>query len=116
MNAFNKNRLTPRQQEVYNKLVELVDRNGYPPTCMELATAMGLASANAAAGHLAAFKRKGLIKISRGAARGISIIGRDSPAAQRDEALTVISDLLSDADGADERARQLLSRVRDGIA
>ncbi|WBM69153.1 LexA family transcriptional regulator [Buttiauxella sp. WJP83] len=104
--------LTSRQQEVLGVLVDYQSRNGYPPTCQEIADLMNLSSPNAAAEHLKALERKGAISITKYKARGIQIIGLDSPAQQRDEALEVIRDLLACNVGCAERALFLLSRYQ----
>jgi SOS-response transcriptional repressor LexA len=106
------NQLTPRQHEVLAILTAFQDQNGYPPTCQEIADQMSLSSPNAAAEHLKALERKGAISITKYKARGIQIIGMDTPAKQRDEALDVIRDLLACNVGCAERALSLLSRYQ----
>lgn len=105
-----KNKLTSRQQEVLALLTAFQDQNGYPPTCQEIAGQMGLKSPNAAAEHLKALKRKGAISITKYKARGIQIIGTDTPAQQRDEALQIVRELLACSVGSAERAIALLGK------
>src|SRR5205085_8050889 len=45
--------LTARQQEIWNYLVEYVDRHGYPPTVREIGEQVGLASPSTVHAHLA---------------------------------------------------------------
>ncbi|MBA1485945.1 SOS-response repressor and protease LexA [Klebsiella pneumoniae] len=66
-------KLTLRQQEVLNLLIEYQRKHGFPPTTYELTGMLGCRSPNAAATHLKALERKGAIKITRGVSRGISI-------------------------------------------
>jgi repressor LexA len=54
--------LTGRQQEIWNFLVDYVDRHGYPPTVREIGEAVGLASPSTVHAHLANLERAGLIK------------------------------------------------------
>ena len=54
--------LTGRQQEIWDFLVEYVDRHGYPPTVREIGDAVGLASPSTVHAHLANLERAGLIK------------------------------------------------------
>ncbi|WP_455424929.1 LexA family transcriptional regulator [Dryocola sp. LX212] len=105
-----KNKLSPRQQEVLALINDFHNRNGFPPTNSEVAELMGFSSANAATVHLQALKRKGFITISKGKARGIQIVGSQTPSQQRDEALAVLRDLFACNVGSAERAAELLSR------
>lgn len=66
-------KLTIRQQEVLNLLIDYQRKHGFPPTTYELTGMLGCRSPNAAATHLKALERKGAIKITRGVSRGISI-------------------------------------------
>ena len=52
--------LTARQQEIWNYLVEYVDRHGYPPTVREIGEQVGLASPSTVHAHLANLERAGL--------------------------------------------------------
>src|ERR671930_127809 len=54
--------LTGRQREIWDFLVEYVDRHGYPPTVREIGEAVGLASPSTVHAHLANLERAGLIK------------------------------------------------------
>ena len=51
--------LTARQQEIWNYLVEYVDRHGYPPTVREIGEQVGLASPSTVHAHLANLERAG---------------------------------------------------------
>lgn len=66
-------KLTLRQQEVLNLLIDYQRKHGFPPTTYELTGMLGCRSPNAAASHLKALERKGAITITRGVSRGISI-------------------------------------------
>ncbi|TYX08479.1 SOS-response repressor and protease LexA [Klebsiella pneumoniae] len=66
-------KLTLRQQEVLNLLIDYQRKHGFPPTTYELTGMLGCRSPNAAATHLKALERKGAITITRGVSRGISI-------------------------------------------
>ena len=54
--------LTDRQQQIWNYLVEYVDRHGYPPSVREIGEEVGLASPSTVHAHLANLERAGLIK------------------------------------------------------
>ena len=54
--------LTPRQQEIWEFLVQYVDGHGYPPTVREIGEAVGLASPSTVHAHLANLERAGLLK------------------------------------------------------
>ncbi len=102
--------ITKRQEEVLQVLVQFQNNNGYPPTSKEVAHLMGMSSPNAAAEHLKALEKKGVISITKHKARGIQIVGAPTPAQQRDEALSVLRDLLSCNAGSAERAAALINR------
>src|SRR3989442_14022128 len=54
--------LTGRQQEIWDFLVDYVDRHGYPPTVREIGEAVGLASPPTGHAPLANLERAGLLK------------------------------------------------------
>jgi repressor LexA len=54
--------LTGRQQEIWQFLVDYVDRLGYPPTVREIGEAVGLASPSTVHAHLANLERAGLLR------------------------------------------------------
>ena len=54
--------LTARQQEIWQFLVDYVDRHGYPPTVREIGEAVGLASPSTVHAHLANLERAGLLR------------------------------------------------------
>jgi repressor LexA len=76
--------LTGRQQEIWDFLVDYVDRHGYPPTVREIGEAVGLASPSTVHAHLANLERGGLLKRDPTKPRAIELVGRErreSPAA-----------------------------------
>ena len=68
--------LTARQQEIWNFLVEYVDRHGYPPTVREIGERVGLASPSTVHAHLANLERAGLIKRDPTKPRALELTGR----------------------------------------
>ena len=86
--------LTARQQEIWQFLVDYVDRHGYPPTVREIGEAVGLASPSTVHAHLANLERAGLLRRDPTKPRALDLIGhrresrgldenRDEPAASR---------------------------------
>lgn len=71
--------LTARQQEIWNFLVEYVDRHGYPPTVREIGEQVGLASPSTVHAHLANLERAGLLKRDPTKPRALELIGREKP-------------------------------------
>jgi repressor LexA len=69
--------LTARQQEIWNYLVEYVDRHGYPPTVREIGERVGLASPSTVHAHLANLERAGLLKRDPTKPRALELIGRE---------------------------------------
>ncbi|HZT90411.1 MAG TPA: transcriptional repressor LexA [Gaiellaceae bacterium] len=69
--------LTPRQQEIWNYLVEYVDRHGYPPTVREIGERIGLASPSTVHAHLANLERAGLLRRDPTKPRALELLGRE---------------------------------------
>ena len=83
--------LTARQQEIWNYLVEYVDKHGYPPTVREIGEHVGLASPSTVHGHLANLERAGLLRRDPTKPRALELIGRERRAPKRGEPETVTS-------------------------
>jgi repressor LexA len=73
--------LTGRQQEIWDFLVDYVDRHGYPPTVREIGEAVGLASPSTVHAHLANLERAGLLKRDPTKPRALELVGREPVAA-----------------------------------
>lgn len=67
-------KLTPRQQEILDFIKNTLEVLGAPPTRVEIASAFGFASPNAAEDHLKALAKKGAITLEPGSARGIRLV------------------------------------------
>ena len=78
--------LTGRQQEIWDFLVDYVDRHGYPPTVREIGDAVGLASPSTVHAHLANLERAGLLKRDPTKPRALELSGRPREAPRREEA------------------------------
>jgi len=68
--------LTGRQQEIWEFLVDYVDRHGYPPTVREIGEAVGLASPSTVHAHLANLERAGLLRRDPTKPRALELTGR----------------------------------------
>lgn len=66
-------KLTARQQQILHLIERRLERDGAPPTRVEIAEFFGFKSPNAAEEHLRALARKGVIELRSGAARGIRL-------------------------------------------
>ena len=80
--------LTQRQQEIWQFLVEYVERHGYPPTVREIGEAVGLASPSTVHAHLANLERAGLLRRDPTKPRALELVGH-----RRDSAPTRESDI-----------------------
>ena len=69
--------LTTRQQEIWDFLVEYVDRHGYPPTVREIGEGVGLASPSTVHAHLANLERAGLLRRDPTKPRALELTGRE---------------------------------------
>ena len=98
MKQLKNNNLTDRQQLVLEELLACQREKGFSPTAAELAQRLGFRSPNAAAAHLRALHKKGVISITPGVSRGIAITSMSNEA-------KAISLLRSLVDG-DEYARE----------
>jgi repressor LexA len=67
--------LTDRQQEIWDFLVQYVDRHGYPPTVREIGEAVGLASPSTVHAHLANLERAGLLRRDPTKPRALELLG-----------------------------------------
>jgi repressor LexA len=68
--------LTDRQQQIWNYLVDYVDRHGYPPTVREIGAEVGLASPSTVHAHLANLERAGLLRRDPTKPRALELLGR----------------------------------------
>ena len=75
--------LTPRQQQIWDFVVEYVDTHGYPPTVREIGDAVGLASPSTVHAHLANLERAGLLRRDPTKPRALELVGRERPASAR---------------------------------
>lgn len=69
-------KLTPKQTEILNYLIEYAEDFGMPPTIEEIRQAMDVSSANGIRDHLRALERKGAIELVPGISRGIRFTGK----------------------------------------
>ena len=67
--------LTGRQQEIWDFLVDYVDRHGYPPTVREIGERVGLASPSTVHAHLANLERAGYLKRDPTKPRALELTG-----------------------------------------
>ncbi len=87
--------LTGRQQEIWDFLVDYVDRHGYPPTVREIGQAVGLASPSTVHAHLANLERAGLLKRDPTKPRALELTGREqrAPAVEESRALPLVGEI-----------------------
>ena len=85
--------LTGRQQEIWDFLVDYVDRHGYPPTVREIGEAVGLASPSTVHAHLANLERAGLLKRDPTKPRALELVGREPAAAQASDKLPLLGQI-----------------------
>src|SRR5919199_2573100 len=73
--------LTGRQQEIWDFVVEYVNRHGYPPTVREIGAEVGLASPSTVHAHLANLERVGLLRRDPTKPRALELLGlrREEP-------------------------------------
>jgi len=67
-------KLTKRQQLIYDFIINEVETKGYPPSVREIAEAVGLASSSTVHGHLERIENKGYIRRDPTKPRAIEIV------------------------------------------
>lgn len=71
-------KLTLRQQQVYQFIIDHLDQYGYPPTLQEIAAHLEIRGNLGVLRHLGALEKKGYIRRTAGNSRGIVVLGRSS--------------------------------------
>lgn len=66
-------KLTPKQQQIYDYILEFTDAHGYPPSVREIAEAVELKSPSTVHFHLKGLREAGLISQAEGKTRAITI-------------------------------------------
>ena len=68
--------LTGRLQEIWEFLVDYVERHGYPPAVREIGDAVGLASPSTVHAHLANLERAGMLRRDPTKPRALELVGQ----------------------------------------
>ncbi|SRR5699024_5459903 len=79
-------KLSKRQEMIYDFIKSEVDEKGYPPSVREIAKAVGLASSSTVHGHLERIEGKGFIRRDPTKPRAIEIIDLESNDINKDQA------------------------------
>lgn len=79
-------KLSKRQQMIFDFIKSEVDVKGYPPSVREIAKAVGLASSSTVHGHLKRIEKKGYIRRDPTKPRAIEIIDPVSESIEKDNA------------------------------
>ncbi len=104
-----RDRLTERQNQVYEFLRDYSRRNGRPPTIKEIGASLGVRSTNGVHKMLVVLETKGYITRTPNEARGIQIVGATSYG--DDEPPGVL--MLKLKEGVGRRARLMTSETAD---
>lgn len=71
-------KLTSRQQQTYNFVVDYLNQHVYAPTLQEIAAYLEIRGNLGVLRHLTALEKKGYIRRTPGSSRGIVVLGRSS--------------------------------------
>jgi len=71
--------LSPRQQQILQRITEFMAQQGRPPTRADLARALGLRNRQGIDQHLRALERKGYLQLEPGIARGLRLLHGEAP-------------------------------------
>ena len=75
-----KNKISKRQQSIYDFICEYTKSHGYPPSVREIGTAVGLASPSTVHMHLKSLEEKGYIHRDQNKPRTIELVEQDRKA------------------------------------
>ena len=103
-------RLTERQNQVFEFIRDSVRRNGKPPTIKEIGQGLGMRSTNGVHKMLVVLEKKGYITRTPHEARGLEVVGEEGGYAA-DEPPGVL--MLKLKQGAGRRARLMTSETAD---
>lgn len=70
-------RVTGRQKEILQAIIDLTDKHNYPPTVRELCVYVGLKSPGTMQAHLYQLKRKGLVSWRPNMPRTVRVVRHD---------------------------------------
>ncbi len=107
-----RDRLTERQNQVYEFLRVYIRTNGKPPTIKEIGAHLGIKSTNGVHKMIVALEKKGYVRRTPHEARGISLVGGESDPFADDAEMPGIA-LLKMREGAGRRARTLTSETAE---
>ena len=82
-----KDRITKRQQQVFDYIRDRITNRGYGPTVREIGAEFEIRSPNGVVCHLRALERKGLIRRHANKSRAIELIDRDGRTSRRSKSL-----------------------------
>ncbi|MGB3541887.1 LexA family protein [Rubrivirga sp.] len=103
-------RLTERQNQVFEFIRDAVRRNGKPPTIKEIGQGLGMRSSNGVHKMLVVLERKGYINRIPNEARGLEVVGEEGGYGS-DEPPGVL--MLKLKEGVGRRARLMTSETAD---
>lgn len=69
-----KQRLTQKQEESYQCILEFIEKNGFPPTVREMAALMGVASTSTVLSRIKQLEKTGYIRRVPASPRAIEIL------------------------------------------
>ena len=76
-------KLTPMQEKIYQHIKDCIREHGYPPSVREIGAAMGLKSPSTVHFHLKRMEEAGILTISSGKGRAITLTDNSDAGAQR---------------------------------
>jgi len=80
-------KLTRRQKQVLDFIVECIQTDGYPPTIREIGEHMGIRSTNGVSDHLRALERKGYLQRDEAKSRALKPMNLPEPPRAQDESV-----------------------------
>ena len=78
-------KLTEKQQQIYDFILDFTQEHGYPPSVREIAQAVDLRSPSTVHFHLKGLRQAGLISQAEGKTRAITLSGTGRPVAEEQD-------------------------------
>lgn len=100
-------KLTKKQKQIVDFIVEFLKVNNYSPSYREIMTGLGLSSVSAVAEHIDNLVAKGIIKKTPGAARSLEVLYESHP-----ETVALFNAKLSSSDLSEEEIEILLKAAQ----
>ncbi len=106
--------LTPKQQEIYDYIIQFIRDKGYPPSVREIGEALGLKSPSTVHFHIKGLENAGVLTKAAGKTRAITLTD-EAPGPRRDKIPLVGNVAAGSPILAEEQVEEYLTYDTDGL-